>query len=698
MPQHNYGNDNGGDEAQRWKRKFLDALEDQEQREKLLNSRIKLLRRGLLGVSLAGDGHAPQLDRQLAELRKTLRNDDREVGLELLLEQIEKSIIRLDNEKNASNVALQQAFVSSIAELDKLPLPKTTRRQLRKFSQNLSARLDDTQQHAGLIRQFIDILREAVQSMIEQEQKREQAARGDDSGQSAGFWKRMFGSSDSSDTNASTEPPSGEIVSNALDGQESGAGSRDEALQLDDSLQAQQSAPMHKTSQSQETQRQQNSAAAAANGSAVKLQSDGLQAQADHEPSDSSTTANGANAQQDGYRERDHALHLQVQAEVVVEEEDDASIEGELVRDRSGLSEPAFSYIAGHVEPILLRILEAIHISSESYSIVDAVRRNILKGLNWYDFVAVLEEILHILRTAADQQRTEFQTFLSDVTESLAQVQAFVDNAKAQAVSSAESDAEMDSQVRGQVEDIARAVQNDSLDITGLRQSVQSQIDGILKSLDGFKHQRSREHTEATQEMGDLIERIAALESESRELRVHLSRQQSAAATDTLTELPNRSAYNERIRVLLGQWQRQPDRPSQQEDRALCLAVLDVDHFKNINDSFGHLAGDKVLKIIAREIAARLREQDFVARYGGEEFVILLPDIRPPDAEYTLNRLREAISAIPFHFREEKVEITVSIGVVPAQRDDTPETLFDRADQSLYQAKQSGRNRVIRPR
>ena len=135
------------DEAQRWKRKFLDAIEDHEAREKALTARVKLLRRGLLGVSLAGEGHDPRLDKKLSELRATLRHADREAGLDLLLEQIEQTIIRLDTEKNTSNWALEQAFESAISELNKLPLSASMRRQLKKFSGDLQTRLEDPQQH-----------------------------------------------------------------------------------------------------------------------------------------------------------------------------------------------------------------------------------------------------------------------------------------------------------------------------------------------------------------------------------------------------------------------------------------------------------------------------------------------------------------------------------------------------------------------
>ena len=133
-------------------------------------------------------------------------------------------------------------------------------------------------------------------------------------------------------------------------------------------------------------------------------------------------------------------------------------------------------------------------------------------------------------------------------------------------------------------------------------------------------------------------------------------------------------------------------------DPTMCLAVVDVDHFKRINDNWGHLAGDKVLKIVAREMRTALKDSDFLARYGGEEFVVILPETRPADAEGRLNKLRSAIESIPFHFKEERIAVTVSCGVVAIKAGESAESVFGRADKMLYQAKQEGRNLVIRQR
>lgn len=681
------------EEAQRWKRKFLDALEDHEEREKLLAARIRLLRRGLLGVSLAGDGHDSRLDKQLTQLRASLRHDDRETGLELLLEQIEQSVVRLDHEKQASGWALQQAFNSCLTELTQLQLPGSTRRKIKKFASSLPTRLQDPEQHAGLIRQFMELLRESVQVMRE----REQAAATQSSANKAGFWQRLFatGPDQPIGEEESVKDDSRSYDSDGLHRSNHGNPERRSDDEPRHSNIGDKNARAPDPGEQQDPEEQTITLEASDDGDRRRVINASLSTR--DRPVEERTSVSAENVADGGSNPNDH-LDLQPSAEDAgIEELGGITLEGELIRDRSGLAEPAFSFIAGHVEPLLLRILESIHITGESVTLAESIRRNVVKGLNWYDFVAVLEQILQVLRNAADEQRAEFQGFLSEVTESLAQVQAFMDNSKRYAQEASDTDAAMDASVREQIDGIKSAVENSDEDLQSLKESVQSQIGAIIKSLDGFKVQRSRQDDSMAGEMHQLIDRIASLENESRELRLHLARQQETALKDSLTELPNREAYNQRLLLLLETWRLSADN-ADEDGRTLCLAVADVDYFKNINDSYGHLAGDKVLKIIARELVSRLRETDFIARYGGEEFVVIMPDTRPADAEHALNKLRLAIAAIPFHFKERQIQITLSFGVVAALPDDSVETLFERADRALYLAKAGGRNKVQRER
>jgi diguanylate cyclase len=159
------------------------------------------------------------------------------------------------------------------------------------------------------------------------------------------------------------------------------------------------------------------------------------------------------------------------------------------------------------------------------------------------------------------------------------------------------------------------------------------------------------------------------------------------ALLDALTGIANRLGYDERIVQEFKRWRRfrQP----------LSLVAWDLDRFKNVNDSYGHRAGDRVLRAFAKLLSEKVRETDFVARYGGEEFIMLLIGTPAEGARTVAEAIREDIGRLGFHFRGTPVTVTASCGVTDARDGDTPESLFDRADRALYQAKESGRNRSI---
>ncbi len=126
----------------------------------------------------------------------------------------------------------------------------------------------------------------------------------------------------------------------------------------------------------------------------------------------------------------------------------------------------------------------------------------------------------------------------------------------------------------------------------------------------------------------------------------------------------------------------------------LSMLILDLDHFKSVNDSFGHDIGDKALIHVARIIKESCRQSDLVARWGGEEFTVILPDSTPVEAYTLAERLREAVESNPIVANDSIIRLTISIGGTSFAPDDNFSTLFRRADQLLLQAKQEGRNRI----
>lgn len=159
------------------------------------------------------------------------------------------------------------------------------------------------------------------------------------------------------------------------------------------------------------------------------------------------------------------------------------------------------------------------------------------------------------------------------------------------------------------------------------------------------------------------------------------------ARRDPMTLLPNRRAFDEALAEALARVRRAGE--------GLALLALDIDHFKRINDTYGHSAGDDVLRIVARTMDADVRAVDHLFRTGGEEFAVLLSGVDAATAEQTAERLRQAVEARPIPVEGEKIGVTISIGLATATADTDADALMNAADEALYDAKTQGRNRVV---
>jgi len=185
----------------------------------------------------------------------------------------------------------------------------------------------------------------------------------------------------------------------------------------------------------------------------------------------------------------------------------------------------------------------------------------------------------------------------------------------------------------------------------------------------------------------DTVYRFAVVDREEEEFQRRLY---DASMRDMLTQLPNRRTLLERLAGEIAHAERTAGE--------LGVLMIDLDHFKAINDNFGHLAGDEVLKAIAHAGAEAIRAGDVFARYGGEEFVVLARDAKKEEATALAERLRSSIVDVRVEFGSAAIAVTVSVGVATlseCSRGDDGHQLLARADQRLYRAKLSGRNRTV---
>lgn len=173
------------------------------------------------------------------------------------------------------------------------------------------------------------------------------------------------------------------------------------------------------------------------------------------------------------------------------------------------------------------------------------------------------------------------------------------------------------------------------------------------------------------------------------ELREQLDTSRAAAKTDALTGLQNRCAFDEQLDAEI--------KAAQNASLPLALVMFDIDRFKNINDSLGHLFGDKVIKAVARVIVKQTRGQDIAARIGGEEYAVILPNTEFHGAQVVAENIRLSVEKIVLRKATEEerlATVTLSGGVAQLQADDCCESLVQRTDEALYAAKNGGRNRI----
>lgn len=296
------------------------------------------------------------------------------------------------------------------------------------------------------------------------------------------------------------------------------------------------------------------------------------------------------------------------------------------------------------------------------------------------------QTILSLLLDNIAREKSASQEFLYALNDALNAVREVVTETYNHNQRSFQLKTQLNREINSRV-DTAGALLVDIDDIAELKIQLTEQLNSLRTAFARKEALEQREQAVLRKSMESMRKELNELSSEANTYKERLFEQQKLNLLDSLTQLPNRAALEERMELEYRNYQR--------HRTPLWIAVADIDHFKSINDSFGHSTGDKTLQVIAMALKNSLRETEFVARYGGEEFVLLLPDVAEKDIVQLLNRLREKVKNIPFKFKNQRITVTVSIGAAQVMGNELMHETFERADAALYKAKHESRDRVV---
>ena len=336
---------------------------------------------------------------------------------------------------------------------------------------------------------------------------------------------------------------------------------------------------------------------------------------------------------------------------------------------------------------MLMQLLERLSLPTELSKQSTKLRLKLEKGIKEDELPQVINEIADIvsmLGSMVISDKQEYQQFLTSLTSRLNELdqhirQTGTDNAEAFKERESIGQA-VEEEVLGLRDNVAGA---DNLE--QLKSTVTDRLDSLNQHFELYQKSDHDRFEQSQQEIIDLNQRIEQMEEETTELRESAEKSRDLALKDALTGIWNRQALNEILDKEFARWQRYQS--------PLSIVLWDVDFFKRVNDNYGHAAGDKVLRTIARIFQKATRDADFISRFGGEEFMGVFPETRLEDALILANKIREKIEISKFHYEDKRVFITASAGLATFRPGDSIDDVFKRADKALYQAKQGGRNR-----
>lgn len=349
------------------------------------------------------------------------------------------------------------------------------------------------------------------------------------------------------------------------------------------------------------------------------------------------------------------------------------------------ITEKESEFTIGH----LVTMLDWITIPGKSQAKLDTLKQQLEQRSDGADIGKLLRRIALTISNAYMEIQAELietEGFLKKITQQLNDITLQVADIETLENESFSNSVSLNTEMEKQINLIQTGV-DEADSIENIKNTINSRIEVIQNNMDQFITVENGRKKTSDINHKELTERLSNMESETEKLRKCVEEERSKAYTDALTKIPNRMAFDERITHEYRRWQRYNNK--------LTLCLIDIDKFKNVNDTYGHKAGDIVLQTVAGKCNSKVRGSDFFCRYGGEEFALILPETDLSAAITVAESLRESIEGCSFQYGDKTVQITISCGLAEFKGKDNLDTIFKRADKALYKAKNSGRNCCI---
>ncbi len=337
-------------------------------------------------------------------------------------------------------------------------------------------------------------------------------------------------------------------------------------------------------------------------------------------------------------------------------------------------------------DQMMTTLLEKLALIQGADSATREIQTRVHEGVEDEQWTDTLNDIVNSISSSLknlEQEKRELENFVVKVTEQLGDVTQAINEDQKDQESNYEDAKSLQSFVQEGIELIQKNSQS-SNDLQELKSEISKNIDDIGGGVDDFAERFDERHEATAERNLKLTEQLSQMEQETQELQVMLQENRTKLLYDALTGVYSRMAYDERIQQELARWSRY--------ETLFSYVILDIDHFKRINDTYGHNAGDKALKLVAQLMTTYVRQSDYVFRIGGEEFVLLLTSTAQDNASKLVEKMRAGIAASSFHFKGEPVTLTLSAGITETRDGDDVESIYERADKALYKAKNSGRD------